>query len=147
MLSLSTARRLKAAGLAWTPGLHDLFAIPDRDMDDRVFVISDVSVDIELLKDQSIVTFNGTSEWAMDYEVMSDVVWMPTEEQLRQQLEQRLAPGPPALKLTRAPDGYWCEIQWEGRPLAFRDANANEAYAAALRYVLDEIQSRGLSLA
>jgi hypothetical protein len=103
MLSLSTARRLKAAGLAWTPGLHDFFAIPDRGLDDRVFVISDVSVDIELLKGQSIVTFNGTSEWAMDYEVMSEVVWMPTEEQLRQQLEQRLAPGSPALKLTRAP--------------------------------------------
>ena len=138
MLSLSTARRLKAAGLAWTPGLHDFFAIPDRGMDDRVFVISDVSVDIELLKGQSIVTFNGTSEWAMDYEVMSEVVWMPTEEQLRQQLEQRLAPGSPALKLTCAPDGYWCEIQWEGHPLAFRDADANEAYAEALRYVLEE---------
>ena len=147
MLSLSTARRLKAAGLAWTPGLHDFFAIPDRGLDDRVFVISDVSVDIELLKNQSIVTFNGTSEWAMDYEVMSEVVWMPTEEQLRQQLEQRLANGSPALKLTRAADGYWCEIQWEGRPLAFRDADANEAYAAALRYVLEESHSRGSSLA
>jgi hypothetical protein len=65
---------------------------------------------------------------------------MPTEEQLRQQLEQRLANGSPALKLTRAPDGYWCEIQWEGRPLAFRDADANEAYAEALRYVLEENQ-------
>jgi hypothetical protein len=30
MLSLSTARRLKAAGLAWTPGLHDFFAIPEE---------------------------------------------------------------------------------------------------------------------
>jgi hypothetical protein len=49
--------------------------------------------------------------------------------------------------LTRAADGYWCEIQWEGRPLAFRDADANEAYAAALRYVLEESPSRGSSLA
>ena len=130
----------KAAGLAWTPELHDLFAIPDRGLDDRVFVISDVSVDVELLKGQSIVTFNGISEWAMDYEVISEVVWMPTEEQLRQQLERRLANGSPAIKLTRAPDGYWCEIQWEGRSLAFRDADANEAYAEALRYVLEENQ-------
>lgn len=139
MLSLSTARRLKAAGLAWTPGLHDFFTIPDRGLDDRVFVISDVSVDIELLKGQSIVTFNGTSEWAMDYEVMSEVVWMPTEEQLRQQLEQRLTNGASsALKLIHAPDGYWCQIQSKGRALAFLGADASEAYAKALLHILEE---------
>ena len=139
MLSLSTARRLKAAGLAWTPGLHDFFAIPDRGLDDRVFVISDVSVDIELLRDQSIVTFNGTSEWALDYEVMSEVVWVPTEEQLRQQLEQRLANGASsALKLIHAPDGYWCQILSKGKALAFLGADASEAYAEALLHILEE---------
>jgi hypothetical protein len=138
MLSFATARKLKAAGLAWTPRWRDFFAIPDRSMDDRVFVISDMSVDIELLKGQSIVTFNGTSEWAMDYEIMSEVVWMPTEEQLRQQVEQRLANGSPAFKLIHAPDGYRCEIQLEGRPLAFRDADASEAYAETLLYILGE---------
>ena len=139
MLSLSTARRLKAAGLAWTPNLHDFFAIPDRGMDDRVFVISDVSVDIELLKGQSIVTFNGTSEWALDYEVMSEVVWMPTEEQLRQQLEQRLANGASsALQLIHAPDGYRCQIQSKGKALAFLRADASEAYAKALLHLLEE---------
>ena len=139
MLSLSTARRLKAAGLAWTPGLHDFFAVPERGMDERVFVISDVSVDVELLKGQSIVTFNGTSEWALDYEVMSEVIWLPTEEQLRQQLEQRLADGAsPMLKLIYAPDGYWCEIQSKGKALAFLGADASEAYAEALLHVLEE---------
>jgi hypothetical protein len=141
MLTLSTARRLKAAGLAWTPGLHDFFAVPERGMDDRVFVISDVSVDIELLKGQSIVTFNGTAEWALDYEVMSEVVWLPTEEQLRQQLEQRLANGASSvLKLSYAPDGYWCEIQSKGKALAFLGADASEAYAEALLHVLEDKQ-------
>ena len=139
MLALSTARRLKAAGLAWTPDLHDFFAVPDRGLDDRVFVISDVSVDVELLKGQSIVTFNGTSEWALDYEVMSELVWMPTEEQLRRQLEQRLADGASVvLKLIYAPDGYWCEIQSKGKALAFLGADASEAYAEALLHVLEE---------
>jgi hypothetical protein len=138
MLSLSTARRLKAAGLAWTPCLHDFFGIPERGMDDHIFVISDVSVDLERLKGQSIVTFNGTSEWALDYEVTSEVVWMPTEEQLRQQLAQRLANGSPALKLIHAPDGYWCEIQSKGRALAFLGADASEAYAEALLHILEE---------
>jgi hypothetical protein len=139
MLSLSTARRLRAAGLTWTPGLHDFFTIPERGMDDRVFVISDVSVDIELLQGRSIVTFNGTAEWALDYEMMSEVVWLPTEEQLRRQLEQRLTNGAPCvLKLLCAPDGYWCQIQSKGQALAFLGADASEAYAEALLHVLEE---------
>jgi hypothetical protein len=141
VLSLSTARKLKTAGLARTLGLHDFFAIPERGLDDRIFVISDVSVDIELLKGQSIVTFNGTAEWALDYEVMSEVVWLPTEEQLRQQLERRLANGAsPAIKLTCAPEGYWCEIQSHGKALAFLGADASEAYAEALLHVLEDKQ-------
>jgi hypothetical protein len=139
MLSLDFARRLKAAGLAWTPTLHDFFTIPDRGMDDRVFVISDVSVDVELLKGQSIVTFNGTSEWAMDYEMMSEVVWMPTEEQLRAALEQRLAPGSrPTLKLIHATESYWCEIEFRDQSLAFRGTGASEAYAEALLHILEQ---------
>jgi hypothetical protein len=139
MLSLSTARRLRAAGLTWTPGLHDFFTIPERGMDDRVFVISDVSVDIELLQGRSIVTFNGTFEWALDYTVISETVWLPTEEQLRRQLEQRLADSAPSmLKLIYAPDGYWCEIQSKGKALAFLGADASEAYAEALLHVLEE---------
>ena len=136
MLALSTAQKLKGAGLAWTPALHDFFALPDRGMDDQVFVLSDVSVDVERLKGHSIVTFNGTSEWALDYEMMSEVVWLPTEEQLRTLLEQRLA-APAALKLIRAPDGYWVEIKPQGTPLGFRGASASDAYADALLYLLE----------
>jgi hypothetical protein len=139
MLALSTAQRLRAAGLIWTPALHDFFALPDRGLDDRVFVLSDMSVDMELLKGQSIVTFNGTSEWALDYELTSEVVWMPTEEQLRGALERRLAPGElPPLKLIHAPDGYWCEIRLAGQSLSFRATEASEAYAEALLYVLEK---------
>jgi hypothetical protein len=139
MISLSTAQKLKVAGLTWTPALHDFFALPDRGLDDRVFVLSDMSVDMELLKGQSIVTFNGTSEWALDYELMSEVVWMPTEEQLRSALERRLAPGAqPTLKLIHAPDGYWCEIRFSGQALSFRATEASEAYAEALLYVLEK---------
>jgi len=50
MLSLSTARRLRAAGLTWTPACTISLPSPNAGMDDRVFVISDVSVDIELLQ-------------------------------------------------------------------------------------------------
>ncbi len=106
-------------------------------MDHRVFVISDVSADMELLKGQSIVTFTGTSEWALDYVMTTDVVWMPTEEQLRDLLERRLG-ARPALKLIHAPDGYWCEIGFRGQTLAFRATEASEAYAQALLYILEQ---------
>jgi len=141
MISLSTARKLKEVGLVWTPALHDFFAVPDRGMDNRIFVISDVGADMDLLKGQSIVTFTGTSEWALDYVMTAEVVWMPTEEQLRQTLERHLTAGiQPVLKLIHAPDGYWCEIGFRGRTLAFRGTDASEAYAEALLYLLEEIQ-------
>jgi len=106
-------------------------------MDDRVFVISDISVDIELLKGQSVVTFNGTAEWALDYELVAELVWLPTEAQLRQTLEHYLQAEPqPRLKLVCAPEGYLCEIPLRGQNLTFRASEASEAYGAALLHVL-----------
>ena len=137
MISLAAARNLQKAGLSWTPALHDFFGVPDRGMDDRVFVISDISVDIELLKGQSVVTFNGTAEWALDYEMVAELVWLPTEAQLRQALEHSLQAEPqPRLKLVCAPEGYLCEIPLRGQNLTFRASEAGEAYGAALLYVL-----------
>jgi hypothetical protein len=136
MLSLTAARQLKNAGLVWQPALHDFFALPERGMDDRVFVLSDMSVDIQRLEGRSVVAFNGTFEWALDYEVTSEFVWLPTEEQLRGLLEARL--DPPALMLICAADGYGCEIVWQGKPLVFRSAQASEAYALALLHTLHQ---------
>jgi len=139
MLSLSMARRLKTAGLAWTPALHDFFSVPDRGFDDRIFVINDMSVDVELLKGRSIVTFNGTSEWALDYEMTTELVWLPTETQLREILEHRLwAELQPALSLASAPDTHQCVIRFQGQSLAFDAPEASEAYAAALLHILEQ---------
>jgi hypothetical protein len=139
VISLSTARRLKAAGLAWTPALHDFFGVPDRGFDNRVFVISDMSVDVELLKGQSIVTFNGTSEWALDYEMTTELVWLPSEAQLRDILEQRLgAELQPALSLVSALDIHQCIIRFQGRSRTFDAPDASEAYAAALLHILEQ---------
>jgi len=138
VLSLSTARRLKTAGLAWTPALHDFFGVPDRGFD-RAFVISDMSVDVELLKGHSIVTFNGTSEWALDYEMTTELVWLPTEAQLREILEQRLwAELQPALSLVSTLDTHQCTIRFQGQSLTFDAPDASEAYAAALLHILEQ---------
>ena len=137
MLSLSTAQQLKQAGLEWTPALHDFFAIPDRGFDNQVFVISDVFAIVERLHGHLAVTFHGSAEWALDHLLVADLVWLPTEAQLRQELEQRLAAhGQPDLKLSCTQGVYTCEFRSQDGWLHFTASDASEAYAAALLHVL-----------
>jgi hypothetical protein len=137
MLSLTLAKDLKAAGLAWTPAPNDFFAVPDRGLDEESFVISDMTVLVELVKGQLAVTFHGTAEWALDHVLVADLVWLPTETQLRDLLEQHLLEeAEPSLRLTSTADGYRCELQFRGEPLFFEAFGASEAYGAALLYVL-----------
>lgn len=137
MIPLDTARRLKEVGLTWVPALHDFFAIPDRNMDEKVFVISDMLVTVELLQGLQVVSFQGASEWALDSLVTTEAVWIPGEAQLRQALEAALlAEGQPEVRLTCGLVGYRCEISFQGQSLSFEAAGASEVYAAALLHVL-----------
>ena len=90
MISLETARCLKNAGLEWRPALNDFLAIPDRYMDEKVFVISDMLVTIDVLQGMQMVFFQGASEWALDALVTQETVWLPSETQLRKALEAAL---------------------------------------------------------
>lgn len=137
MLSLTTARQLKEAGLQWKPALHDFFAVPDVGLDEKVFVISDLFTYVEQLHGHLAVTFHGSAEWALDHVLVAELVWLPTEAQLRGELEKRLATeGHPAVQLSSAPGGYSCEIRWRDQSLRFAAPEASEAYAAALLHVL-----------
>ena len=40
------AQQLKEAGLAWKPAPGDRFAIPERDLDDEVFVLSNMTIEV-----------------------------------------------------------------------------------------------------
>lgn len=137
MISLATARKLKETDLEWSPSLHDFFAVPDRGMDERVFVISEMMAYVELRNNLPMVTFQGTTEWALDYLLKTEVVWMPSEEQLRRTLMHYLvSEEQPALNLASAPDGFRCSITFLGEDLRFEAGDASEAYAAALLHVL-----------
>lgn len=137
MLSTDTARKLKAAGLQWSPALHDFFAIPERGLEDRIFVISDLPVNIGELQGQSVFTFEGAVEWALDYIVTTDAIWLPTEAQLRRMVESRMPEDAGILlNLTCLAEGYRVTIQPAGRPLHFSATSADEAYAAALLHLL-----------
>lgn len=138
MISLSTASQLKSAGLTWIPALHDFFAIPDRGLDDRVFVISDMMAYVEVRNNLPVVTFHGVVEWALDYLLTTEVIWLPREEQLRMALSRQLSDEEqPALSLASTDEGYACEIRLNGGSLSFDASEASEAYAAALLYLLE----------
>jgi hypothetical protein len=100
-------------------------------MDSQVFVISAQPALLQLYNGSPVVTFHGSSEWALDYVFLSEVVWVPSETQLREALAAALGPGGP-LGLERGPDGYRCVF---GAAPARREtfaADAESAYALAL---------------
>jgi hypothetical protein len=137
MISLALALELKEAGLEWQPAMHDFFALPDRLMDDKLFVISDLLVNIEQLQGIQIVSFQGAPEWALDYLVTSDVIWVPTETQLRQRLESALlAGGRLDLALNTTIASVRLKMVYRGQVLSFEARDAQEVYARALLYIL-----------
>jgi hypothetical protein len=143
MLSLATARALKQAGLVWMPAAFDFFIVVDRGLDDHLFVISEMPAAIGSLQGQTVVSFQGAVEWALDFISVIDVVWVPTETQLREHLAARLLTDPSArLTLRATPDHCWCDIHYRGQAQEFEAANGSEAYAAALLAVLGSSEAQ-----
>ncbi len=143
MISLSSAQRLRDAGLDWQPSHGDRFAIPGRDLDRHQFVLNDLSVWLENLYGKPTLTFHGTPEWALDYVYVGDTVWLPDEGQLREALQRTLAEtGSDVFDLLYADSVYTCRFEWGGESLAFQAADAAEAYAAALAHVLGAGEKR-----
>ena len=46
MIGVQAAQQLKQAGLTWKPGPGDHFVIPDRDLDEDVFVLSNMTIEV-----------------------------------------------------------------------------------------------------
>ena len=137
MIPLETAKRLKLSGLEWIPAVNDFFAIPDRDLDERTFVISDIQATVETILGRQVIAFQGASEWALDDLQTSELVWLPREDQLRQALEQALlARGHVWLSLECDQHGCTCTIAHPGVNRSYRAGSASEAYAAALLDVM-----------
>ena len=125
MLRLELALALRRDGLSWSPARGDRFVIPDRDMDDEVFVVSDFTVEVREVPTGLVLGFNGTTEWALDSLTSDQVLWLPREDQLRELL------GPRFRRLEAAPEG-WRVVVAEGlEERAFVDADVESAYALA----------------
>jgi hypothetical protein len=139
MLSLSTAKALREAGLTWKPAELDFFAIPLPGFEDQVFVITNMTVMAEPIRERLALTFHGVAEWALDHVWVGEALWLPREDQLRELIEAQLLGQPEAgLALHTIPLGYRCELHRQGRVMTFDAFDAAEAYAAALLYLLRE---------
>ena len=83
MISVTVARALHDEGLAWSPRRGDRFIVRDKDMDDDVFVLSDMTIEVHSFPSGPVIGFNGTTEWALDSLDQDAAMWLPTEDQLR----------------------------------------------------------------
>lgn len=137
MLRLEKAIQLKQAGLKWMPARHDYFVIPERGLDQHVFVISDMTIAVEMYGDYPVVTFNGASEWALDYVTLREVVWMPREDQLRLAMENLLnLPTKGRFELISASEGYQLRLVIGEDQVRFNGQDVSEVYAQALLFLL-----------
>jgi hypothetical protein len=128
-LAVELARR----GLPWRPSSGDRFHVPDRDLDDEVFVVSGMSIEVSDLPSGAEMRFNGTVEWALDSIAQSEVIWLPREDQMRDVL------GPRFVRLERLEGetaGYAVVLTGDERHV---DIDAERAYARALLSVLPEL--------
>ena len=130
MITRELAETLAAAGLEWVPASGDRFLVPDRELDEEVFVVSGMSVEVADLESGSEMRFNGTVEWALDSIAQEEVIWLPREDQMREALGERF------LRLERlepVTGGYAVVLTGDERHV---DIDAERAYARALLAVL-----------
>jgi hypothetical protein len=130
VLGVHVAQQLKEAGLNWKPAAGDRFAIPDRGLDDEVFVLSHMTIEVYTMPEGRVIGFNGTTEWALDDVEIEEAIWLPREDQLRDLL------GGTFQSLRRADPGYAVETDLLGERRTFASATAEEAYATALLHLL-----------
>ncbi|MFW6033855.1 MAG: pilus assembly protein CpaE [bacterium] len=131
MISLDLAKRLRDAGVRWEPAPGDKFVLPDRGMDDEVFVLSNMTVDVHDFPTGRVIGFNGTVEWALDSVEEEAALWLPSEEQLRDLL------GGTFVRLYRSGDQYGVTLEIAGRVVEVVAGDPPEAYGRALLYLAD----------
>ena len=131
VISFELAHRLHDAGLAWSPGNGDRFWVPDRDLDQTVFTVSDMVVELRDQPAGRVFAFNGTTEWALDDVEEHEAVWLPRLDQLLDLL------GTHFLSLTARSGGYVVRVQVSQRRGEHVDVAAADAAGRAVLSLLE----------
>lgn len=128
MISLELARALlHQSGVLWEPKAGDRFVIEAELLTSEVFWVSNLTIEPQHFADQTVLGFNGTTEWALDSIGLDQAVWLPREDQLRELLGDRLE------SLRRVTDGW--EVTYaasDGTRHTLTDPDVECAYARAL---------------
>ena len=127
MITVELARAVVEAGVLWQPATGDRFVIDAELLTSEVFWISDLTVEVHTYRGQSLLGFNGTTEWALDSVTLDQALWLPREDQLRELLGDRL-------EGVRRTEAGW-EVSYAVAPGYVRtvtDADIECAYARAL---------------
>ena len=128
MIDIDIARRLREAGLPWTPADGDLFVIDNAQLRDEPFMLSSMVVETGTSRSGRVVfRFNGTTEWALDSVEQHEALWIPREDQLREAL------GEAFLALHRDADVFVVSVgTGADGPREVRAPRVEDAYAGAL---------------
>ncbi len=100
--------------------------VPDRGMDDDVFLVSEMTVQADDRPSGRLIRFNGTTEWALDSIEASEVVWLPREDQLRDLLGARF------VRLEAVPEGFAVVSANGDGEARHIDADPERAYALSI---------------
>ena len=104
--------------------------VPDRDLDDVIFVVSHMVVEVDDSSMGRVLKFNGTTEWALDIVQSGEALWLPREDQLRAMLGRHF------VALASTPAGYVVMVDRQGQEQRHEDLDAECAYARAVLSVL-----------
>lgn len=134
MISTSLAQDLALAGLRWDPEPGDRFSIEVEGLEDDIFTVSDITVEVHEYPGGTILGFNGTTEWALDSVSIDQSLWLPREDQMRDLL------GGTFRSLTAELRGehtvYTVTVARRGTTETFESANPADAYAQALHELI-----------
>ena len=112
--------------MLWQPKPGDRFTIDEPDLAGELFWISDLTIELHHYQDQSVLGFNGTTEWALDSVPLDIALWLPREDQLRALLGLRFE------ALRRGAAEWVVSVRDDAGVSEFAHPDAECAYALAL---------------
>lgn len=132
MIALSLALALRDAGLTWHPASGDRFTLTAPEMEDEIFHLADMVIEVRHLAAGTIFAFNGTTEWALDSVEQDHTVWLPDETHLR------LALGRAFTQLAQRAGTFEVSVLIAGEEQSFSDEDIEAAYGQALLALLTQ---------
>lgn len=104
--------------------------LPGKDLDEDVFIVSDMTIQVHEFPGGRVIGFNGTTEWALDSVQQQEAVWLPSETQLREKL------GGAFRRLDNDGPTYRVTVDVAGRISEFEHDDPAQAYGLALHFLI-----------